>query len=345
MSKTRNNHYVPQWYQEGFQFASSNQLYYLDLDPRKIVLPNGSTTTERACNIWPRSKCFMKTDLYTTFFGQEINDDIERILFGKIDDSGARAIRAFIDDDPSEWYKHFSSFFEYMDAQKIRTPKGLDWIKKHYPELSQSDLMKEMQAIRQLHSTIWSEGVREVVSAKNSNTKFILSDHPVTVYNHAYPPEDEDCIYPNDPTIALVSTQTIFPLDINHCLILTNYEYAKNPRTVDPTKKRTNARNFGNSLVCTDAFIRSRSLNEKDVKKINYIIKARARKYIAAAKKEWLYPEKDIELDWSKLRESLLPSKNELGRFGGEMFVGYEDGSTYYQDAFGRTRSLSDSHS
>ena len=112
--------------------------------------------------------------------------------------------------------------------------------------------MREMQAVRNMHCTIWTEGVREIVSAENSQIKFIVSDHPVTIYNHAYAPESDPCGYPNDPSIALKGSQTIFPLDIDHCLILTNYEYAKNPQNQDPTEKRANPRNFRNSMVRTD---------------------------------------------------------------------------------------------
>lgn len=337
MNKTRDNHYVPQWYQKGFLLEPNNQLYYLNLQPDTKQLPNGKLITMNECRQKPTTKCFYTTDLYTTFFGEHINDDIERILFGEIDDIGAKAIRAFTRNDPGEWVYHFSNFFEYLDAQKIRTPKGLDWINSSYSELNQNQLMIEMQSIRNMHGTIWTEGVREVVSAKDSDIKFIISDHPITIYNHHYTPDSQECIYPNDPSIALVSSQTIFPLDLNHCLILTNYEYADKRNSISPTEKRTNARNFGHSMVKTDNLIKSRILDKDDVTKINYIIKKRAKRYIAAPKKEWLYPEKDINLNWADLRNILLPPKNELAGFGGEMYIGYEDGSTHYQDAFGRT--------
>ena len=337
MVKTRNNHYVPQWYQRGFQSDNINELHYLNLDPDTKELPNGRIITMNDRYVWPTSKCFVEKDLYTTFFGSDINDEIERKLFGRIDDIGVLAIRAFISDDPSEWHYNIRNFFEYIDAQKLRTPKGLFWIKKHYPSLNQMELMREMQAIRQLHSTILSESVREVISAEKSNVKFLLSDHPVTIYNYDCPPHDELCNYPDDPSIAYISTQTIFPLDMNHCIIFTNYEYAENPDTSNPRKKRTNARNFGNALIRTDALIKERELHDEDVKKINCIIKERACRYIAASKKEWLYPEQDIKLTWSELRDILLPPKNKIGLWGGEMFVGYKDGSTHYQDAFGRT--------
>ena len=41
MSKIRDNHYVPQWYQKGFLLNNSNQLYYLDLIPDTKRLSDG----------------------------------------------------------------------------------------------------------------------------------------------------------------------------------------------------------------------------------------------------------------------------------------------------------------
>lgn len=346
MSQARDNHYVPQWYQKGFLFNPDDKLYYLDLTPDKIIrpdgtivtLPDGTPKTYNSLYHWDTSRCFYQTDLYSTFFGSYVNDEIERKLFGEIDNTGSKAIWAFISEDVSEWHAHFQTFFPFIDTQKIRTPKGLDWIKNHYSELDQNNLMREMQGILNMHCTIWSEGVREVVSAQNSEVKFILSDHPVTIYNYAYSPDHKKSIYPDDPAITLKGSQTIFPLDKDHCLILTNYEYANNPETEDPTEKRAFARHNRNSMVRTDAFIRTRFLNDDDVKRINMLIKTRAKRYIAAAKEEWLYPDKDIIMDWSELRHCLLPPDDQLWHYGGEMYVGYKDGSTYYQDAFGRTK-------
>lgn len=337
MSKTRANHYVPQWYQRGFLSSHSNQFHYLDLSPDTKRLPDGRVITMNSRSIRPTSTCFYQTDLYTAFFGKYINDEIERILFGQIDNAGAKAVWAFAEDDMAGWHYHFTDFFSYMDSQKIRTPKGLDWIKKHYPNLGQIDLMVEMQAISNLHCTLWTECVREIVSAKYSNVKFIVTDHPITVYNYACSPDSKQCIYPSDPSIALKGTQTLFPLDKDYCLILTNLEYAKDPDNQDPTENRTNARFIRQSWVRTDAFIRSRNLIDSEVLKINLILKTRARRYIAAPDKDWLYPEETISSKWYDLKEVLLPPDNEMHHFGGELYAGYEDGSTYYQDAFGRT--------
>ena len=196
--------------------------------------------------------------------------------------------------------------------------------------------MFEMQGIRAMHCTIWVEAVREIISAEDSDIKFIVSDHPVTIYNHAAPPEAKLCAYPHDPTIALKASQTIFPLTRDFCLVLTNLEYARDPST-EPLAKRTFARNFRNSMTRTDALIRTRKLSSQEVARVNFIVKARAHRFIAASRKEWLYPEKLISDPWSELRETLLPPKDQLWNFGGEIFVRYEDGSVHYQDEFGRT--------
>ena len=337
MSKTRNNHYVPKWYQRGFLSKPSGCLYYRDLAPEQKENSAGKIITVNdyfKCHV---SRCFCKRDLYTTFAGSYINDEIERKFFGAIDQTGSEAVRAFITEEPDKWHQNFKNFFEYLDAQKIRTPKGLDWINSHYPDLDQNHLMQEMQVIRNMHCSIWTGGVREIVKAGESELKFILSDHPVTVYNCAILPSDRQNSYPHDPPITLKGSQTIFPLDKNNCLILTNYEFANNPDKEDAMEKITHAKYFRNCMVSTDAFIRSRSLRSYEVLEVNYIIKERACRFIAATEKEALYPERYCKTQWADLRKVILPPKHELGLFGGEIFATYEDGRKYYQDAFGRS--------
>jgi hypothetical protein len=336
MSKTRNNHYVAQWYQEGFFENGRNTLDYLDLTPERKTLDDGRVITGRALFDSPTSRAFRQMDLYSTFFGTSINDEIERRLFGDIDTKGANAVRAFAGTDVGEWHRHFQTLFEYIDIQKIRTPKGLDWLKAQYPALTQNDLMYEMQGIRMMHCTIWTEGVREIVSAEDSDVRFIVTDHPVTIYNYAAPPRAPACAYPHDPAIALRASQTIFPLNRLFCLVLTNLEYARDPST-SPLAKRTSARNYRNSLARTDAFIRTRKLTGEEVSRVNFILKARARRYIAAGRPEWLYPEKTLSGSWEDLRATLQPPEDELWHFGGEMYVKYDSGHVHYQDEFGRT--------
>lgn len=342
MSQTRKNHYVPEWYQKGFVDERDIELRHLKR--REIKLDDGSTKIVYSKNWFTSAQCFYEKDLYSTFFGTKINDDIEKKLFGPIDNNGADSVRAFLTDDQAKWHHNFQDFFTYLDAQKLRTPKGLDWVRSKYPELSQIQLMTEMQALRYIHCTLWTEGIRELVSAEDSDVKFILSDHPVTIYNYACPPDSELCAYPNDPDIAQKGSQTIFPLDKNRCLILTNLEYAKDPDGANPLALRTNATKIRQSMVMTINFINKRKLSSDEVTKINFIIKSRAKNAIAAGRESWLYPENSLlypenslNCNWSELRHVLMPPSDELYHFGGEMYASYEDGSTYFQDAFGRT--------
>lgn len=338
---TRNNHYVPQWYQRGFIESGQSQLHYLDMSPPHRILPDGRRIlpTRAVRKLGPIS-CFCKYDLYSTHFGSIVNDEVEKLLFGSIDDRGSKAVRAFSDGDISVMNSAFHDFFEFLDAQKLRTPKGLDWIKSRYSSLDQVQLMVEMQGLRLIHCTMWAEGVREIVSAEDSDIKFIITDHPVTVYNAKKPPTSTDCAYPEDPSIEWLGTQTLYALDANTCIILTHLEYAQDPKATNITAPRTNARYRGQSLVQTNAFIRTRKLSRNEVSAINYLLKSRACRYVAASNKEFLYPEKSFTGTWRDLAQVLLP-KNDLWRFGGEIYVGHADGSTQYQDAFGRT---SDSH-
>lgn len=143
MEIKRNNHYVPEWYQRGFLAENLQKLHYLNLAPDPItrsngdpiILPNGQIKTHNCIKERAIAECFYQRDLYTTFFGDYIHDEIERTLFGEIDDTGAKAVSAYINTSLRRWHEKFEKLFSYIDSQKIRTPKGLDWIKKHYPSL------------------------------------------------------------------------------------------------------------------------------------------------------------------------------------------------------------------
>lgn len=335
--KRRKHHYVPVWFQKRFLPEGQTSLYYLNLQPFE-QLPDGRQIKVREMYEWGPRNCFYRKGLYTIKVFGIRNDEIEEFLFGKIDNDGACAINALSAKNFKVLSDYFQKVFEYMDAQKLRTPKGLDWIRSNYFQLSHLELMLEMQSLRTMHCTMWVEGVMEIVSAKDSDIKFIISDHPVTIYNPACPPNAKICQYPNEPPTAWKASQTIFPLDLNHCFILTNLEYARDPDGVDSVSSRTNPRHFAETITRWDTVIRDRRLKPEEVCAINYIVKTRARKYVAAAQLEWLYPEKWIShSDWESLRKVPLPPKKETWRFGGEIYVGGKDGGlAWYQDAFGR---------
>jgi hypothetical protein len=269
---TRRNHYVPEWYQRGFLKTGESRLHYLDMSPEQKVLSDGRTVTMNSLSKRGPTSCFFEHDLYSTRFGAVINDEVEKFLFGSIDVRGARAVRAFASGNASAMHYAFEDFFEFIDGQKLRTPKGLDWIKARYGSLDQTQLMVEMQGLRLMHCVMWTEGVREIVSAEGSDVKFIVSDHPVTLYNASISQTMPGCAYPDDPSIEWIGTQTVFVLDSDTCLILTHVEYAKNPDAANRVTPRTHARYRGSSIVRTDAFIRNRKLLRDEVIAINYLL-------------------------------------------------------------------------
>ena len=118
------------------------------------------------------------------------------------------------------------------------------------------------------------ESVREIVSAEKSEVKFIVTDHPVTAYNPACAPGSVFCQYPDDPSIGMKGTQTVFALDADHCLILTNLEYAQDATGVDFIAPHENARFSGHTLARTDTMIRTRFLTPDEVVSINFLLKA-----------------------------------------------------------------------
>lgn len=331
---SRQNHYVPEWYQAGFGVTGSDN-WLLNL------LPSGRRPDGSPIVFVPRQRppkaCFWERDLYITRFGEQFNDQIETVLFQDIDDFGAAAVRAFLSGDPVQVHRQYEALFAYLGAQKLRTPKGLDWIRSRYPALSQVELMVELQHLRQMFGTLWAESVREIVSAEDAGVKFLVTDHPLTTFNVALSDKAPQLVYPHDAPIAWNGTQTLFPLDANHLLILTHVSYAKAPDDVVLAARRVNARHFGDTLMRTDALIRSRRLDTGQVTAINAWLKSRASRYIAAGRAEWLYPERTHPVERAELAKMLRPPEGELWHFGGEIHISYADGTFGYRDEFGRT--------
>ena len=111
---------------------------------------------------------------------------------------------------------------------------------------------------------------------------------------------NKSCKFPHDPGVELKGTRVIFPLDLNHCAILTHKEYARSPGKHKAKKPRTNARLFDDTIINYDDIIREREFDNQQVNAVNQILKSRAQKYIAAAEKSWLYPEKTLKKrDWA----------------------------------------------
>lgn len=311
----------------------------LDLRPEQIVTPQGKVVTTKDISEKGPKRFFFEFDLYTTKYFGVSNDDIEKYLFGDIDKKGSAAIAAMTSDNwMAEIHPHILNYYEYLDAQRLRTPKGLTWLTGLLNPGSYNELLFNMQKIRRMHCTMWAEASMEIVSAHNSDVKFIVSDNPITFYNQAFYPANKQCEFPNDPGIHLKGTRTIFPLDLNHCAVITNLEYAKSPGKLKAPKPRTNPRFFDNTLINYDNIIRERQFATEQVVKVNHIIKSRAHRYIAAAEPEWLFPERYLTKDnWSSLDRLFVSGSTKLYGTGGQIFLGGKNGELIAtQDEFGR---------
>ena len=81
-----------------------------------------------------------------------------------------------------------------------------------------------------------------------------------------------------------------------------------------------------------------RHVTEQEVREINFILKSRALRYVAATKEEWLYPETHVsKSDWSTFGHGylLMPDPRPIN-LGGEILIGYRGGGSGAFDAYGR---------
>ncbi len=337
MTDFRNNHYVPQWFQRNFLPQGTGKFWYLDLHPERVT--SGTRTYTRA-NIlrWGPPRCFCQLDLYTTSLGDWRSVDIERHFFGRIDREGQRSleyIRTF--EHPSVDGDAFENALTFMSLQKLRTPKGLAAFSEFTRINHRNRALSEMQALQNLFGAVWTEAVWALVEAKQSPTKFLLSDHPITVYNSACPPASHFCRDHRDPDVRHVGSHTIFPLGLERALILTNLSWVRDPYQ-DPLAMRPNPRLFGSTVFNFLKIQTGRDLTETEVCEINYIIKSRARRYVAAAERDWLFPEEKLRtLQWESLGGGylLFPDPRSM-TFSGEVMMKYSNGRSEAFDEHGR---------
>ncbi len=339
-NKYRHNHYVPEWYQKRFiDPAEKDQvLHYLDLKPATFTGARGIRYQRNERRRIGPKYCFTEDDLYTTTFGQEISTEIEQYFFGQMDSNGRKAVKYFTDFmHPSHCGDHLNNLLLYMSTQKLRTPKGLKWLSNQVGTEDQNRILRFMLELRQMYCAIWTECVWQIADASQSNTKLIISDHPVTVYNRRCGPHSIWCRDANDPDIIFQASHTIFPLSLEKILILTNLSWVRNPNQKE-TDLRPNPNLFRSAMFKILDIQVLRHLNEQEVREINFIIKSRAFRYIAAGKREWLYPEEYVsKSNWNTYGHGylLMPDPRSV-HAGGEILIGFKDGTSIAFDTYGR---------
>ena len=336
----RHNHYVPEWYQKRFLplGQKDQELFYLDFRPGIFKDPRGILHKKKAVRRRGFKYCFAEDDLYTTRFGSEESTVIEKYFFGNIDRNGKKAVEYFTNfAHPSVDHKAFEDMVLYMSTQKLRTPKGLGWLSNKAKTLDRHKILSLMLQLRQLFCAIWTECIWLIADASQSETKFIISDHPVTVYNRVCGPRSHWCRGNNDPDIWLQGTHTIFPLSLEKVLILTNLSWVRNPYQ-SPVNFRPNPNPLRGAVFKFFEIQTLRHLSEQEVREINFIIKSRALRYIGAAQKDWLYPDHYIsKSQWNVYGNGylLMPDPRTVN-LGGEILWGNEDGAGGAVDAYGR---------
>jgi hypothetical protein len=334
------NHYVPVWYQRRFlpAYLKEKKFAYLDLSPDSVI-SNKRIHKRKALLRWGPPQCFFENDLYTTKFGTWESTEIEEKFFGKVDTSGRAAVEYFDSfRHPSADGDSFNAMILFMSIQKLRTPKGLADLGAITKMKDKNLVLIGMQKLQNMFCALWTECIWSIADASRSQTKFIISDHPVTVYNKKCFPLSKWCRGFKDPDIWLSGTHTIFPLSVNKVLILTNLSWVRNPY-MDPLKSRPNPDLFRPAIFKFTEIQTGRMLTDLEVNEINFIIKKRAFRYIAAADKEWLYPERKlVTQQWDKLgNEYLLMPEPRSVTFSSEIVFGYDDGRRAdWTDAYGR---------
>jgi len=347
-SEYRHNHYVPVWYQKRFlpPGQAHRALQYLDFQPGFFIDGRGVRHEKRAVRRQGFRFCFAQDDLYTVNFKGIDYTQVEQNFFGHVDSDGKTAVGFWGE------FKHFGSYGDrkddpfnnlllYMSTQNLRTPKGLGWLAEQVRMRQRTDdknaILKAMIDLRYVYNAIWTECIWQIADAEQSETKFIVSDHPVTVYNRRCGPKSQWCRGYDDPDIRLHGSHTIFPLSLEKVLILTNLSWVRNPYQ-SPVEMRPNPNLFRGAIFNYNKVQVMRHLSEEEVRQINFIIKSRALRYIGAAKQEWLYPENFVsKSDWNNYGDGILlmPDPRAISLGGTVMWGGGKSGPGA-MDEYGR---------
>ena len=334
----KENHYVPQWYQRRFLPSTGEQKFrHLDLRPEAFIDAKGIKRQKKGLRRWGTDRCFKQTDLYTTRFGALESTEIEQFFFGRVDREGREAVEYFTNfSHPSADGDAFRALLNYMSVQKLRTPKGLAHLAAMTKLEDKNLVLLAMQKYQDLHSAIWTEAVWSIAVA-SEQTKFIISDHPVTVYNEDCFPGSDACRDFRDPEIWRNGTHTIFPLGPTKVLLLANLSWVRNPYG-NANRLRPHPNPLRPAMFKFTEIQTRRRLSDVEVNQINFIVKRRAYRYVAAAEEEWLYPERRIPSEhWRNLsdRYLLMPDPRSVS-FSSEILIGYEGGGGEAFDEYGR---------
>ncbi len=155
--QSHRHHYVPIWYQRGFLAPEQTSFKILDMRPEVFKNAHGKVRGQgnSILNKGPDAH-FWESDLYTIRWLGRTDDVIERQLFGAIDAMGKKAIQAWLAENYDTVHSTYQHVYEFMDALRLRTPKGLRFVQAMTQKRSQLDLMVAMQELRRMHCIMWA---------------------------------------------------------------------------------------------------------------------------------------------------------------------------------------------
>ena len=116
---------------------------------------------------WGPNLCFAQDDLYTTRWGSISNTDIEQFFFGKLDGDAPAAVDYFARLTPrSADGDAFNTFLKYMSIQKLRTPKGLAWLRSITRSLHPNYTLQQLQKLQSLFCATWADCIWQIADAR-----------------------------------------------------------------------------------------------------------------------------------------------------------------------------------
>lgn len=337
MAKHRKHHYVPIWYQERFLSPGERKYFRRNLNPERII--NGRTIVDPEISNDGPKQYFYEPHLYAVSIPGHPRYIFEKKFFGGFDNIGPAALNgvARSTEDQAIDEHAFRNFFGCMAMQALRTPKGLASIASRLPGgASNTELMRALSRAHGTGIAMWSEGIQELLQVEDPNFEFIVSDHPVTLYNRAFPPRRTELGFSADPRNSWIGTQTIFPIDKRHCVVFTHSQLIDNGLEEGGLlTDRINPRLIGNAIIPRH-HVRHRSISLDDAGLVNQIIFAQASKYVAASLESTLFPDQHSISDrWPELGKCLLPSRDPVKQ-PDYVFLGLPGDRVIGQDKYGR---------
>ena len=288
------HHHVPVWYQRRFLPSGVGEFYVLNKEPDTHVLcPDGVTRRIQRPRFITRSgpfALFQREGLYSVALRGVQVDAIERFVFGPIDHMGARANAMLLawplslghylppgSHIPKEFGNpghRMMDYLTYIDAQRIRTLRGINSLKNEFARqgllgFNNNVIMAALLQRRQMNCTVWAEGYWEIFSARNSQTKLLLSDDPVTIYNCDCYPGSPACTYPHSPDPFWRGSRVIHPLSSESVLVISHKEHVDAPSRTHARRPRRNARSHDQVIFSYLDVVNQRELGVEDVCKVN----------------------------------------------------------------------------